>query len=391
MVANSTFDKGLQGFVLTKASGNVTTSVTNPASGEFTYLSGNIFSALMNAQATNYWDQGISWRFPAQQAARYKVNFNYRVTDTTPINTEVQEASKDNTAIYRQSSQYSGSGTTSLITNDVSLTDPFYTLNIQYGKAPIGTQLLLDNITLEDITGQWDGNYLVNGDFECQLDSWVNSILMKSYITGLITDTSTIAGNYSFQFTNTYTGTVNRINNRLYWKAYLPGGWKYRLDFMVQGSGFVDATFRSASATSSTPDIAGIYQVEANSQIKKAGFDIPVLEKDGEYIIAFTPQGAGNIILDNIRLYMPDDTTSLIRPVLLKKAADLPFFPNPARDFLYIASCYNGSNLSITDLYGHRMEEKIIEKGMIDISTLKPGMYLIHFSYNNKSYPVIKL
>ncbi|MDP4278139.1 MAG: family 43 glycosylhydrolase [Bacteroidota bacterium] len=389
MVENSTFDDNLKGYVRTAASGNTTVSITDSSSGALNYISGHTFSAVINTLATNYYDQALSWRFPAQQGSRYKVSFKYRVSAPTPIHVELQETAKDFTALYRQELALSDAGTIDFITNDVSLTDPYYTLNIQYGTSTQGVRLLLDNISIKDITHQWNGNYLVNGNFEYGLDSWSKSFILNS-ITGNLVDTATLEGNQSFRFTNSYSGTVSRFTNRLYWKAYLPGGYKYRVEFDIKGTGTVDATFRSATAASTIPDIAGLYAVPATGQTQTLGFDIPVLPSNGDYSVSFCPQGVSDFMIDHVRLFIPEDSTvDVIRPAMVSYTAG-NIYPNPSQGIINLPQTAIGGNLEIFDLQGRVRYSAPISASQVDVSKLEKGSYIVKIR-TNKLCSTVKL
>jgi arabinan endo-1,5-alpha-L-arabinosidase len=386
MIANPSFDQNLQGFDKFNASGNVTVSITDSSSGFGNYIKGKTFSAQINTQATNSWDQSICWRFPAQKGSRYKVNFKYKVDTNSPFNLELQETAKDYTALYRDTINLSGSSTFQFITNDVSVTDPFYTLNLQYGSSTKGARLLLDDISIYDITGQWDGNYATNGDFECGSDSWSNRIF-SSAVSIAVTDTGLINGEKSLRFKNTSSTTVNRLANCWYWNAYLQGGWKYRVEFDVKGTGSIDAFCRTTSSftTATVNDISGIYGVELNGQIQKMSFDIPVLTANNGYSIGFSPQNVSDFVLDNVRLFIYNPTVGT-EPVLIHDNADAGIFPNPSDGIINLSESFIGGRLEIHDLQGRLCFTSPVTSTQMNISSLGKGLFLVRINSNDRTF-----
>jgi arabinan endo-1,5-alpha-L-arabinosidase len=384
IVPNPAFDKSMDGYLTTAATGSVTTSLTNASSGTLQYISGNTFKALINTQATNYWDQGLSVRFPAQQGSRYIINFNYRVSPRTPMHVELQEAANDFTALYRDSVSLVDAAKFEQITNDVSATNPNYTLNIQYGYAPAGNKILLDNITITDITNQWDGNYVVNGGFEYGLDSWTKYILASTTLTGGVIDTAIISDNKSFCFHNTSNLSNSRLLNRLYWAAYLQSGWKYKVSFDVKGSGTADAYVRLSTAASTVVDITGLYGVAVNAETTHYTFEIPTITTTAQYTLNFSPRDAGIMLFDNIRLDMIPDTTTAIQNNPM--AGQIGIRPNPCYGTIHLPDHFLGCTLQITDLRGLKRYSQLITNTSISIPLLSKGVYLVRIQTSKGLY-----
>jgi len=383
MVENSTFDLGMRGYVKTATSGSVTTSITDATSGVLNYISGNTFNAIVNSTANYYYDQSISWRFPAQKAARYKVSFKYRVDTTTPLHIELQESAKDYTALYREELSFSDGGTMEFITNDVSLTDPFYTLNFQYGTSTEGVSILLDNVSIYDLTGQWDGNYIVNGDFECGMNSWYEGF-QSSYVDYGIVDTSVIEGYKSYSLLS--SKTLNRTANRLYWRAYLPAGWKYKASFDVKGTGMIDSYFKLYSVANTNPVLGSLYEAQATEDVHTYSYEIPIFSTDGEYVLAFCPQGVSNLIIDNVRLTIVADTTVDIKPAMVSSEESVKVYPNPSNGTINISQLLIGGYLVITDIQGRICLSLPVTNSQIDVSSLGKGLYMIRVNANAMSY-----
>jgi len=383
IVSNSLFNDGLRGYLTTATSGSVTTSIVGASTDPLAYISGNTFQAYINTKATNYSDQGLSWRFPAQQGARYKVSVKYRVTPSASLHAELQEATKDNTALYRDyltMTASSGINTLEFITNDVSMTDPFYTLNLQYGNIAAGTKLQLDVITIKDITHQWDGNYVVNGGFENGLDSWVLNKL-SSTLTAAVVDTNTISGNKSYLFSNTASLTNHHLLNRISWKTYLLGGYKYKVSFDVIGSGSLDAYLRLTSTESiqTVADVAGSSAMPISSTLTNKSFEIPALANNGEYTLCFSPRDAGTFYIDNIRLEIPDSTVA-VRTVPTMESIGIR--PNPCRGVIHLSDIFLGHQLQILDLQGRMILDVPISNIDMNLSELRNGMYLVRILTN---------
>lgn len=384
LVTNSSFENELRGYNKISTSGNVVTSFTDSTSGSLNFINGKTFNALINTQATNYWDQALTWRFPAQKAARYKVSFKYKTTASTPIHVELQETAKDFTALYRQDLTLNSSGTIQFITNDVSVTDPFYTLNLQYGKATNGVKILFDDITIQDITGQWDGNYVSNGDFECGLDSWTRSIF-SSVVSGSISDTFVIKGNNSLRLTNTQASLLNKSTNCYYWKAYLHGGWKYRVEFDVRGSGSVNAFLKLSSSFTSTSvnEIAGFNSSIFTGQVQTFGFDIPEIPSNNEYGLGFAPQANSDFIVDNIKLYIQESPVGL-KPVQVNDFENIRIYPNPTNGIINFSSSLLGGHIEIFDLQGRKRISEQIYGIQMNLKELGKGIYIVKINSNGQ-------
>jgi arabinan endo-1,5-alpha-L-arabinosidase len=388
IVSNPLFDDGLKGYTTAASSGSVATSIVGASTDAQAYISGNTFQAYINAKGTNYWDQGLSWRFPAQQGARYKVSLKYRTTPSSTIHAELQEATKDNTALYREYLNLTATtdiSTLEFITNDVSITDPFFTLNLQYGNTAAGTKLLFDILSVKDITHQWDGNYVVNGGFENGLDSWALTKYSSTLIAGVI-DTTTISGNKSYLFSNSASLTNNHWLNRIAWKTYLLGGYKYRVSFDVVGSGSIDAYLRltSTDATQSVADILGSTAIPVSSTLSNKSFEIPAFTSNGEYTLCFSPREAGTFILDNIRLEIVPDTVVSIRT--LPKAGNIGILPNPCSGTIQLTDNFIGYNLQVLDLQGRTLLNTPIIRNVVSLAELRNGIYMVRISTKHGLY-----
>lgn len=378
IVGNPLFNDGLRGYTTTAASGSVTTGIVTTSTDPLAYISGNTFQAYINTKATNYWDQGISWRFPAQQGARYKVSVKYRTTPSASLHAELQEAAKDNTALYRDyltMTASTGINTLEFITNDVSVTDPFYTLNLQYGNIAAGTKVQLDVVTIKDITHQWDGNYVVNGGFENSMDSWVINRLSSS-LTAAVVDTNTISGNKSFLFSNLASLTNNHLLNRLSWKTYLHGGYKYKVSFDVVGSGSLDAYLRltSSEATQTVADVAGSNGIPVSTTLTNKSFEIPAMAANGEYSLCFSPRDAGTFYLDNIRLEIADSTVAV---KTLPSTGKIGILPNPCSGWIHLSDNFIGCSLLVYDLQGQQVLNRPVSTSVMNLDALQNGLYVV--------------
>ncbi|MEZ5084076.1 MAG: alpha/beta hydrolase-fold protein [Bacteroidales bacterium] len=75
------------------------------------------------------------------------------------------------------------------------------------------------------------------------------------------------------------------------------------------------------------------------------------------------------------------DETKIIEDILL--------FPNPASDFLRIPQFVNnriGIRISIFDYRGQLICNKVSENSIVEISELKPGLYIVRFIFNANTY-----
>lgn len=375
LVYNSTFDLGLQGYSTFAYSGKVVLSISGKSSNSLGYIHDKTFNADVSSKSTYFWDQSLSWRFPAQQGSRYKVSFNYQVSDDTPLHVEVQEASKNLTPVYRNTFQLSGSGKIEFLTYDVAITDAFYTLNIQYGDATVGVNIQLDDISVIDITNQWDGNFLVNGGFEYDFDSWTSKFTNSS-ISCAVVDTPLISGNKSLSVLQNTSSITDRFNNRVFWKTYLPVGWKYRVSFDVKGSGKLDAFLRSSTASTSVIDLAGLYGATLTGQVQKFFFDVPVIRSAEELSLCFSPKNEGRWLLDNVKLEIVHDTvTNLLNPQI-KSNSPIGIYPNPTTGFLHISSGFEGNVLEIIDLRGQILYSERISTKLIYLPKIPNGIYV---------------
>jgi arabinan endo-1,5-alpha-L-arabinosidase len=387
IVSNGSFNDGMRGFTTTAATGNVSTTLVGASSDPTAFIVGNTFQAYINTKATNYWDQSIGWRFPAQQGSRYKVNIKYRTSPSSTLHLELQEATKDNTALYREYQSLTAStgiNSVEFITNDVSTTDPFYTLNLQYGGMTSGTKLLLDEISIKDVTHQWDGNYIVNGGFENGQDSWVLTRYSSGLTAGVV-DTMTISGNKSFIFSNVGSLTNNHLLNRIGWKTYLHGGYSYKVSFDVAGSGTLDAYLRltSTDATQTVADLVALKDVVVSSNVTKHSFDIPAFAGNGEYTLSFSPRNAGTFFLDNIRLEIADSTVAI---KALPNRGKVGIFPNPSSGLIRLSENLIGSRLLVYDLQGQLVLNRLVTMAVMNLDGLENGLYMVRINTPNGLY-----
>jgi len=74
-----------------------------------------------------------------------------------------------------------------------------------------------------------------------------------------------------------------------------------------------------------------------------------------------------------------DETTGSINPNI---DSQVRFYPNPVYDFLTIYNPNPGSSLSIFDLSGHLLFEKLLQNGgeqTIDMKSMMPGFYIMNY------------
>jgi len=382
LVENPYFDSGLKGYSTTSANGNINYSIVTTSANPLDYIKGNTFQAIVNTPSTYYWDQALSWKFPAQKGSRYKVSFSYSVSTSTPINIELQEDGKDFTALYRKNIQFSGTGKYEFITNDVSASDPLYTINFQFGNSVKGVKILLDDISIVDITNQWQKNYVVNGGFENDLDCWNNNFSNQK-ISSTAIDTDILTGIKSLKIENTDNTITDRLSNNIYWKTNLPGGWKYEVSFDLKGSGSLNTYFRPSTAAPIESDIAGLYEIELTEKVQHKSFGIPVLKDNGLYLLCFSPQNSGTMILDNIELKIIQDSITNVKNLKDAVLSTVRIYPNPCKNTLHFSRERVGEYLEILDIKGQLILKSQINSNQADLSSIKNGLYIARFSTKN--------
>jgi hypothetical protein len=92
--------------------------------------------------------------------------------------------------------------------------------------------------------------------------------------------------------------------------------------------------------------------------------------------------------------YQPTNDSTFYLPQLLSNISDIPVYPNPSKGIYYLdAQKYNVKAWSITNLSGQILINHLValQSGMIDISDLPKGVYLLKVKTEDQQYYYQKL
>jgi len=146
--------------------------------------------------------------------------------------------------------------------------------------------------------------------------------------------------------------------------------------------------FYKANAGDAWTQIGSSYTTENAAWLDVS---IPLPNKSGNYMIAFegTSNWARGINVDDVSVV---DASALGVNDVVKNSNGIKVYPNPARDFVNIASDKKISSIEIFSLTGQLIKTVDKDSKQVDISELKRGIYLLRLKSegSDQSFKIIK-
>lgn len=377
-ILNSTFDLGLQYWVIDKYGGAFTEQVV--ASG----INGNSFNAKCVTPAGNYWNRQLRWLFPVAKCARYKVSFKAKASKASTLNFEIQDNASIIPIIRTGFNVGTSTTTFTFITQDVPVTSNLYTLNIAYGTLAAGTELWIDDITLEEVTDRCTGNYITNGKFGDKTTGW--ELYKSTSFSGKIElDSVTKINLQPALHCKVINPGTNWSDGALKWSTYLHSGAKYILEFTAKSASGFDIVPRLLSGTT-VISTASQTQLKGENNIYR--FVFPELTKDASYTLEI---GFGKSATASESWFSGFTLTRCtancsntdISPVL---ANELTIFPVPAKKYFDIKSTQAVCEATIYSIDGkllYSQKENNIRR--VNIS-LQSGSYIVKLKTANTQF-----
>lgn len=367
-VSNSSFDQGLKDWVLNTYGGDFSESVVETA-----YAGGQAFYVKVNRPANNYWDRELKWRLPVRRGMRYKISFQAKSNSQKPFNIEMQRLDGSAYNLRTTFTCNTAMRTSSFITGDAGESSGCYVLNFQYGSHPAGSELWIDEVKIEELSGKNYGNYVSNGDFETDTEGWT---LNPSGNVALKLDKELpISGQASLY--GQVGNSSSLIRSMAGWKVYLFKDRQYQLEFDAQGSeGSILSVFfdtQTAKRQEST----------LSPGVQHYSLLLDSLSESKEYTLnfSFSKNSPGSECrIDNIVL------SDYVQAAALERIEAGPghkcwFYPNPSRGLIYVdeALLANDSELKIFDSGGRPVQKITVSNRAIDLSYLPRGLYFIQY------------
>ena len=146
--------------------------------------------------------------------------------------------------------------------------------------------------------------------------------------------------------------------------------------------------FYKANAGDAWTQIGSSYTTENAAWLDVS---IPLPNKSANYMIAFegTSNWARGINVDDVSVV---DASVLGVNDVVKNSNGIKVYPNPARDFVNIASDKKISSIEIFSLTGQLIKTVEKDSKQVDISELKRGIYLLRLKSegSDQSFKIIK-
>lgn len=372
-VSNGSFDEGLKDWVLNTYGGNFSESVVSTA-----YASGQAFYVKVNSPASNYWDRELKWRVPVRRGLRYKISFLAKSNSQEPFHIEMQRL--DGSAYNLRTTFICNTAmrTSTFITGDAGESSGIYVLNFQYGTHPAGTELWIDEVKIEELSGNDYGNYVTNGDFETGTQGWAMNY--SGNVALSLDQTDPIAGQSSLY--GKVASTSSLVRSTTGWKIYLFKGRQYRLEFDARGS--------EASVLSVFFDTQSTKRTEStlNPETRHYSLVLDSLSESKEYILNFSfskNQQGSECWLDNIRLCDYTEPVSIETPDREAEGKTL-LYPNPSSGLLYLdeLSALPQDMIRVYNTSGALVKEFSIQSREMNLSDLQPGLYYIQLYRKGK-------
>lgn len=370
IILNPSFDAGLTHWVIDQSGGTFDEKVIPNG------INGNSFYVNCITPASNYWNHQLRWLFPVAKCARYKVSFNVKASTASTLNFEIQ----DNYSLIPIIRTTFKTGTTAstviFITEDIPTTSTLYTLNIAYGTLAAGTELWIDDVTVDEVTDHCNGNYITNGNFTDNLNGWLTKISGRFYGKMMLDSINRINSNPALHCVVT-TPTVNWTDALFKWSTFLHSGAKYVLEFTAKSVNGLDIVPRLLNGTS---EFSALPQTTITGDITTYRFIFPEITTEAVYTleIDFGKSAAGSEAwLNNFSLTRCTGActnTDVINPTL----EAISIYPNPAKNYFELNSIQNVDQISIYSIDGKMVKNfRSITSNKMDISDLNQGSYVI--------------
>ncbi len=377
-VTNGSFDQGLKDWVLNTYGGNFSESVVSTA-----YSGGDAFYVKVNSPAVNYWDRELKWRIPVRRGLRYKISFLAKSNSTVPFHIEMQ---RPDGSAYNMRSTFTcntAMRTSTFITGDAGESSGIYVLNFQYGNHPAGTELWIDEVQLEELSGKDYGNYVTNGDFETGAEGW--NLNLSGNVALSLDNADPIAGQTSLY--GKVGSTSSLVRSMAGWKVYLFKGRQYQLEFDARGS--------EQSMLSVFFDTQTTKRIEStlNPETRHYSLLLDSLSESKEYTLNFSfskNQQGSECWIDNIKL------CDYTEPAAIRELGDTNdnntlFYPNPSDGLLYQGKTaeLSGSRIYIYNNAGILVKECILSGRELDLTELQKGLYYIQWKGRQQIQKII--
>jgi len=99
----------------------------------------------------------------------------------------------------------------------------------------------------------------------------------------------------------------------------------------------------------------------------------------GVYIVTVSDFN-GCVLVDSIEVTYPTNSQQY-------RKSEISFYPNPCDNHLFITGVVSIENIEVYDVLGHLVwQSRHLENNSINLSGLKPGIYIIHIREQGKTY-----
>jgi hypothetical protein len=314
---------------------------------------------------------------------RYKISFLAKSNSQEPFHIEMQRL---NGSAYNLRTTFvcnTAMRTSTFITGDAGESSGIYVLNFQYGTHPAGTELWIDEVKLEELSGKDYGNYVTNGDFETGTEGW-NMNYSGNVAVGL-DRYNPLSGQASLY--GKVGNASSLIRSMAGWKVFLFKGRQYRLEFDARGS--------EGSVLSVFFDTQTAKRIEntLHPETRHYSLLLDSLSESKEYTLNFSfskNQQGSECWIDNIELCDYKEPAAIVNPGGQSENHAL-LYPNPGNGLFYLdeAAAPAGSRFYIYNSAGILIKELGLRGRELDLTELQAGLYYVKWQGRQQLQKII--
>jgi hypothetical protein len=180
MIANSRFEEGYLNWFAEGSSldtlGDIKYDIDSitPISGKKTA------KITIKRNPSNFWDRSFGYVVPITAGSNYQIRVKVRATGTTKLNIEFGQNHGPWDFAYAKGDNVIGTSVTEIVINTngnavggvTTKSDFNFVFKFDLGNQPNGAVIWIDDISLSQLTGNWDGNLVPLGNFEEVSAGW---------------------------------------------------------------------------------------------------------------------------------------------------------------------------------------------------------------------------
>jgi hypothetical protein len=223
MIANSRFEDGYLNWVAEGSSLDTLGDIKYDIDS-ITPISGKKSAKItIKRNASNFWDRSFGYVVPITAGSNYQIRVKVRATGTTKLNIEFGQNHGPWDFAYAKGDKVIGETVTEIVINTngnavgtaTTKSDFNFIFKFDLGDQPNGAVIWIDDISLSQLTGNWDGNLVPLGNFEEVSAGWNSYFDMWGVGTcaNLLIDNNNMIDGKSLHITKTSTNADWKVTD----------------------------------------------------------------------------------------------------------------------------------------------------------------------------------